>query len=186
LHHHHLKGGRSVLVSVNLFSVVAFRNYMLLLLMQVAGRSLGELVRKLGERVLPLIIPILSQGLSDPDSSRRQVRIVFWCWDFYFLLMNKVLHCFLLKFSSSTCYLIQLWILLFVRVYVLVWVKWWQVLVRVSCWLSWTNSSQLFGLHSVIGLCILILISLFAEFRLRYLILMDMLTVCLRFVNQLA
>ncbi|XP_054802732.1 protein ILITYHIA isoform X2 [Prosopis cineraria] len=39
---------------------------------QVAGRSLGELVRKLGERVLPLIIPILSQGLDDPDSSRRQ------------------------------------------------------------------------------------------------------------------
>lgn len=39
---------------------------------QVAGRSLGELVGKLGERVLPLIIPILSQGLSDPDSSRRQ------------------------------------------------------------------------------------------------------------------
>ncbi|XP_027348848.1 protein ILITYHIA isoform X2 [Abrus precatorius] len=39
---------------------------------QVAGRSLGELVRKLGERVLPLIIPILSQGLSDPESSRRQ------------------------------------------------------------------------------------------------------------------
>ncbi|KAL2345847.1 hypothetical protein Fmac_007132 [Flemingia macrophylla] len=39
---------------------------------QVAGRSLGELVRKLGERVLPLIIPILSKGLNDPDSSRRQ------------------------------------------------------------------------------------------------------------------
>ncbi|XP_061366387.1 protein ILITYHIA [Gastrolobium bilobum] len=39
---------------------------------QVAGRSLGELVRKLGERVLPLIIPILSLGLSDPDSTRRQ------------------------------------------------------------------------------------------------------------------
>ncbi|KAI9078431.1 hypothetical protein K1719_039650 [Acacia pycnantha] len=39
---------------------------------QVAGRSLGELVRKLGERVLPLIIPILSQGLNDHDSSRRQ------------------------------------------------------------------------------------------------------------------
>jgi len=65
------------LVSVNL-SIVAYgnRNYIFLLLMQVAGRSLGELVRKLGERVLPLIIPILSQGLSDPDSSRRQVRIV--------------------------------------------------------------------------------------------------------------
>ncbi|KAH7543347.1 hypothetical protein FEM48_Zijuj02G0174600 [Ziziphus jujuba var. spinosa] len=39
---------------------------------QVAGRSLGELVRKLGERVLPLIIPILSRGLKDPDTSRRQ------------------------------------------------------------------------------------------------------------------
>lgn len=39
---------------------------------QVAGRSLGELVRKLGERVLPLIIPILSQGLKDPDAGRRQ------------------------------------------------------------------------------------------------------------------
>lgn len=42
---------------------------------QVAGRSLGELVRKLGERVLPSIIPILSQGLKDPDASRRQVCI---------------------------------------------------------------------------------------------------------------
>ncbi|XP_042987937.1 protein ILITYHIA isoform X4 [Carya illinoinensis] len=39
---------------------------------QVAGRSLGELVRKLGERVLPLIIPILSRGLKDPNTSRRQ------------------------------------------------------------------------------------------------------------------
>ncbi|XP_059665692.1 protein ILITYHIA isoform X2 [Cornus florida] len=39
---------------------------------QVAGRSLGELVRKLGERVLPLIIPILSKGLKDTNTSRRQ------------------------------------------------------------------------------------------------------------------
>ncbi|KAF8392098.1 hypothetical protein HHK36_022440 [Tetracentron sinense] len=39
---------------------------------QAAGRALGELVRKLGERVLPLIIPILSQGLEDPDTIRRQ------------------------------------------------------------------------------------------------------------------
>ncbi|KAL3654018.1 eIF-2-alpha kinase activator GCN1 [Castilleja foliolosa] len=39
---------------------------------QVAARSLGELVRKLGERVLPLIIPILSKGLTDPNPSRRQ------------------------------------------------------------------------------------------------------------------
>jgi hypothetical protein len=41
--------------------------------LQVAGRSLGELVRKLGERVLPSIIPILSQGLKDPNAGRRQV-----------------------------------------------------------------------------------------------------------------
>lgn len=39
---------------------------------QVAGRSLGELVRKLGERVLPSIIPILAQGLQDSNGSRRQ------------------------------------------------------------------------------------------------------------------
>ncbi|CAA7390601.1 unnamed protein product [Spirodela intermedia] len=39
---------------------------------QVAGRSLGELVRKLGERVLPSIIPILSRGLKDSDAGRRQ------------------------------------------------------------------------------------------------------------------
>ncbi|CAL5332429.1 unnamed protein product [Camellia sinensis] len=39
---------------------------------QVVGRSVGELVRKLGERVLPLIIPILSRGLKDPNASRRQ------------------------------------------------------------------------------------------------------------------
>ncbi|XP_065852916.1 protein ILITYHIA [Euphorbia lathyris] len=39
---------------------------------QVAGRALGELVRKLGERVLPLIIPILSKGLKHPDAGRRQ------------------------------------------------------------------------------------------------------------------
>jgi hypothetical protein len=67
-----------IYIYFNLCSVTAFRNYMSLMLIfiQVAGRSLGELVRKLGERVLPLIIPILSQGLSDPDSSRRQVSIV--------------------------------------------------------------------------------------------------------------
>ncbi|XP_050224461.1 protein ILITYHIA [Mercurialis annua] len=39
---------------------------------QVAGRALGELVRKLGERVLPSIVPILSKGLKSHDPSRRQ------------------------------------------------------------------------------------------------------------------
>ncbi|CAE5962839.1 unnamed protein product [Arabidopsis arenosa] len=42
------------------------------LLFKLAGRSLGELVRKLGERVLPLIIPKLSKGLTDPDVDKRQ------------------------------------------------------------------------------------------------------------------
>lgn len=41
----------------------------------MAGRALGELVRKLGERVLPSIIPILSRGVKDPSASRRQVRL---------------------------------------------------------------------------------------------------------------
>ncbi|KAG6741628.1 hypothetical protein POTOM_054903 [Populus tomentosa] len=39
---------------------------------QVPARALGELVRKLGERVFPLIIPILSQVLKDPNAGRRQ------------------------------------------------------------------------------------------------------------------
>eukprot|EP00250_Pteridium_aquilinum_P013931 c21667_g1_i1 orf=228-8111(+) len=39
---------------------------------QVAGRSLGELVRKLSGRVLPSIIPILAEGLRKGDESTRQ------------------------------------------------------------------------------------------------------------------
>ena len=64
---------------------VGFYTILILLcidILQVAGRSLGELVRKLGERVLPSIIPILSQGLKDPSASRRQVsylnKICLW------------------------------------------------------------------------------------------------------------
>jgi hypothetical protein len=45
---------------------------------QVAGRSLGELVRKLGERVLPSIIPILAKGLEDEVPSTRQVLFSFF------------------------------------------------------------------------------------------------------------
>lgn len=33
---------------------------------------MGDLVRKLGERVLPEIIPILEAGLSSPESDHRQ------------------------------------------------------------------------------------------------------------------
>ena len=39
---------------------------------QVAARTLGDLVRKLGERVLPEIIPILEQGLASDQPDKRQ------------------------------------------------------------------------------------------------------------------
>lgn len=39
---------------------------------QVAARTLGDLVRKLGERVLPEIIPILEKGLDSDQSDQRQ------------------------------------------------------------------------------------------------------------------
>eukprot|EP00898_Chlorokybus_atmophyticus_P007528 jgi/Chlat1/7777/Chrsp66S07244 len=38
----------------------------------MAGRALGELVRKLGERVLPAIIPILQKDLQDESATTRQ------------------------------------------------------------------------------------------------------------------
>lgn len=39
---------------------------------QVAARTLGDLVRKLGERVLPEIIPILESGLNSEQPDQRQ------------------------------------------------------------------------------------------------------------------
>lgn len=39
---------------------------------QVAARTLGDLVRKLGERVLPEIIPILEKGLDSDQADQRQ------------------------------------------------------------------------------------------------------------------
>ena len=41
-------------------------------LLQVAARTLGDLVRKLGERVLPEIIPILEKGLDSEKNDERQ------------------------------------------------------------------------------------------------------------------
>lgn len=43
----------------------------------MAGRALGELVRKMGERVLHRIIPILKEGAASPLVSTRQVRCGF-------------------------------------------------------------------------------------------------------------
>uniref|UniRef100_W8CCK9 Translational activator GCN1 n=1 Tax=Ceratitis capitata TaxID=7213 RepID=W8CCK9_CERCA len=39
---------------------------------QVAARTLGDLVRKLGERILPEIIPILEKGLNSEHADQRQ------------------------------------------------------------------------------------------------------------------
>lgn len=82
-----------------------------IVLLQVAGRSLGELVRKLGERVLPLIIPILSKGLKDPNTSRRQVRMLSCCYFCFFSsssLVFLVLPLYLSnKFSSYNRVLIM-------------------------------------------------------------------------------
>src|SRR5699024_7334258 len=39
---------------------------------QIAARTLGDLVRKLGERVLPEIIPILEEGLQSEHADQRQ------------------------------------------------------------------------------------------------------------------
>ena len=39
---------------------------------QMAGRCLGELVRKMGDRVLQQIIPILVRGMQDGEPSTRQ------------------------------------------------------------------------------------------------------------------
>ncbi len=41
---------------------------------QVAARTLGDVVRKLGEKVLPEIIPILEKGLESDRSDQRQVQ----------------------------------------------------------------------------------------------------------------
>lgn len=48
------------------------KNVCKIFLCQVAARTLGDLVRKLGERVLPEIIPILEHGLDSEQSDQRQ------------------------------------------------------------------------------------------------------------------
>jgi hypothetical protein len=75
------------LKSVGIFTILIL---LCIAISQVAGRSLGELVRKLGERVLPSIIPILSQGLKDPSASRRQVSYLNkMCLEDYFFFRKR-------------------------------------------------------------------------------------------------
>lgn len=42
------------------------------LCLQIAARTLGDLVKKLGEKILPEIIPILEQSLRSDKSDERQ------------------------------------------------------------------------------------------------------------------
>lgn len=75
------------LISVGFYIILIL---LYIAILQVAGRSLGELVRKLGERVLPSIIPILSQGLKDPSASRRQVSYLNkMCLEDYFFFRKR-------------------------------------------------------------------------------------------------
>jgi hypothetical protein len=39
----------------------------------MAGRCLGELVRKMGDRILAQIVPILKEGMDSPLATTRQV-----------------------------------------------------------------------------------------------------------------
>ena len=46
----------------------------------MAGRCLGELVRKMGDRILAQIVPILRAGMESPQATTRQVGAVGVLW----------------------------------------------------------------------------------------------------------
>ncbi len=59
-------------VSSFLLEHFTFEDKYLLFALKVAARTLGDVVRKLGEKVLPEIIPILERGLVSERSDQRQ------------------------------------------------------------------------------------------------------------------
>ena len=52
--------------------MIQLKFFKILYYLQVAARTLGDLVKKLGERVLPEIIPILEEGLQSDVPEKRQ------------------------------------------------------------------------------------------------------------------
>lgn len=66
----------SVWAKVNICSQFTFSSFIKMKIIhfwgQVAARTLGDLVRKLGEKILPEIIPILEDGLRSDKSDERQ------------------------------------------------------------------------------------------------------------------
>lgn len=69
-------------------------------LRQVSARTLGDLVKKLGQRILPQIIPILEKGLeSDRADERQGILIGFDIFlitltNFFFLIYLRCLYRF--------------------------------------------------------------------------------------------
>ena len=73
--HRIIKYLRHLFLNVNDIRDVTDHYSKICLLLEVAARTLGDVVRKLGEKVLPEIIPILEKGLESDRSDQRQVRI---------------------------------------------------------------------------------------------------------------
>lgn len=92
-------------------------------------------------------------------SMRLIIYIVFynkWLYKNWNLFSSAQFDCsFCCEITSHSYFCCILNVYMTARVYALVWVKWWQVLAKVSYWVSWMSSSLLFGQPFVIGLSII-------------------------------